>query len=219
MIRISPSTLAADFRKLGQEVVDFVDAGADWVHFDCMDGHFVENLTYGPIVIKALRELTDAPFDVHLMIANPDAQIEAYARAGADSIMFQAEVDPRPVRLLERIRGLGVRSGIVYNPATPLVELETILRAADLVMVMSVEPGAGGQEFMPGSLRKIELLRETIDRMGLDTLISVDGGINSHTAPLVINAGVDVIVTGSWFVKHPEGYRGAVEELRRLAGE
>ncbi len=184
-----------------------------------MDGHFVENLTYGPIVLKALRELTDIPFDTHLMIANPDAQIESYAEAGADHILFQAETDARPVRLLNRIRALGKKAGIVYNPATPLGEFETILPAADIVMLMSVEPGAAGQKFMPVALDKIRVLREFIDREGLPTLISIDGGVNDETAPAIIEAGIDLIVTGSWFFNHPEGYGGAMADFRRMDAE
>ena len=216
MLKIAPSTLAADFRRLEEETRALTAAGADWLHFDCMDGHFVENLTYGPMVIRALRPLTDIPFDVHLMITNPDAQVEAYAEAGADHILFQREVEDRPVRLLNRIRALGKKAGIVYNPATPLTAVEAILPYCDVFLVMSVEPGAGGQEFMPIALRKIELLRRMIDREGLPTLISVDGGINSETAPQVVAAGVHAIVSGSWLVKHPGGYAGAVQELRAL---
>ena len=183
MIRVSPSMLCADFRKLGQEVNDLVSAGADGLHFDCMDGHFVDNLTFGPVLLKGLREVTDAVFDVHLMIQNPAQQIDLYAEAGADNILFHQEVDPRPVRLLNRIRSLGKKSGIVYNPATPLECLETILPSADLVLIMSVEPGAAGQEFMPIALDKIERLRRFIDDEGLPTLILVDGGVNTETAP------------------------------------
>lgn len=216
MIRIAPSTLSADFRRLEEEVLAVVDSGADYLHFDCMDGHFVENLTYGPMVVRALRGLTDIPFDVHLMITNPEAQVDAYAEAGADHIMFQVEVDPRPVRLLNRIRALGKKAGIVYNPATPLGEIEAVLPFADLVMLMSVEPGASGQVFMPVALHKIRALRELIDRNGYPTLISVDGGVNTETGPVVIGAGVDIIVTGSWYFKHPQGYAGAVRELRAM---
>lgn len=218
MIKIAPSTLSADFCRLGEEARALVAAGADWLHFDCMDGHFVENLTYGPLLIKALRPLADIPFDVHLMISNPDAQVEAYAEAGADHILFQREVEARPVRLLNRIRDLGKKAGIVYNPATPLTAVEAILPAADLIMIMSVEPGTGGQEFMPIALRKIEALRRMIDAQGLPTLISVDGGINDETAPWVIAAGVHAVISGSWVFTHPGGYAGAVEQLRGMAG-
>ena len=217
MIRIAPSTLCADFGRLEEDLTAVVQAGADWLHFDCMDGHFVENLTHGPLVLRALRDLVDIPFDVHLMITNPDAQVEAYAEAGADNILFQHEVDTRPVRLLNKIRSLGKAAGIVYNPATPLDGIETILPAADIVMVMSVEPGAAGQSFMPVALWKIEVLRELIDKEGLPTLVSVDGGMNSQTAPQVIAAGVDAIISGSWFFKHKDGYGGAVAELRGMA--
>lgn len=216
MIKIAPSTLSADFRQLGQQVDAMVAAGADWVHFDCMDGHFVQNLTYGPLIVQAVRAVTDRPFDVHLMISNPEAQVELYAQAGADHILVQREVDPRPVRLLNRIRSLGKKAGIVYNPATPMDDLDVVLPAADIVMVMSVEPGAGGQEFMPSALPRIRRLRHFIDEHGLATLISVDGGVNSQTAPAVLEAGVDVIVTGSWFFHHPAGLSGAVSELRDL---
>ncbi len=218
MIRIAPSILCSDFRKLEQEALALTGAGADWLHFDCMDGHFVENLSFGPLVLKALRPLTDLPFDAHLMVTNPDAQVEAYAEAGADHILVQREADARPVRLLERIRALGKKSGIVYNPATELDSLEAILPAADIVMIMSVEPGAAGQGFMPIALPKIAALRSAIDRLGLSTLISVDGGVNGETAPRVIAVGVDAIISGSWLFRHPGGYGGAVAELRRLAG-
>jgi len=219
VIKIAPSSLCADFRRLQEDVLKLVEAGVDWLHFDCMDGHFVERLTYGPMVIEALREVTDIPFDAHLMVDNPACQIDQYAQAGADHILVQAEADARPVMLLSRIRELGSKSGIVYNPVTPLDGMEAILPVADVVMIMSVEPGAAGQEFMPIALRKIEALREMIDSQGLSTLISVDGGINTQTAPLVIQAGVDVIVSGSWLFNHVEGYAGAVRQLRAIDQE
>lgn len=216
MIKVSPSMLCADFSRLGQEATDLVDAGADWLHFDCMDGHFVDNLTFGPVLIKGLREITNAVFDVHLMIGNPAEQIDKYAEAGADQILFHIEVDPRPVRLLNHIRSLGKKSGIVYNPATALQCLETVLPAADLVLIMSVEPGAAGQQFMPIALRKIETLREFIDAEGLATEILVDGGVNTETGPLVVQAGVDAIISGSWLFTHPDGYAGGVSYLKSL---
>lgn len=217
VIKIAPSTLCASFRRLEEDILAVVESGVDYLHFDCMDGHFVENLTHGPLIIQALRDLTDIPFDVHLMITNPEAQIESYAEAGADHILFQVEVDPRPVRLLSKVKAAGKKAGVVYNPATPLGEVETLLPSADIVMVMSVEPGAAGQAFMPVALHKIRALREMIDRNGYQTLISVDGGINAETAPLVIGAGADVIVSGSWFFRHAEGYAGAVRQLRAMA--
>lgn len=219
MIRVSPSMLCSDFTVLGKEVAALVEAGADWLHFDCMDGHFVENLTFGPVFIKALRALTDVPFDVHLMIANPDEQIERYAEAGADNILVQREADDRPVRLLNRIRALGKKAGIVYNPATSLHDMEVVLASADIVLIMSVEPGAAGQRFMPIALDKIAALRDFVDVEGLPTLIAVDGGVNTETAPQVLRAGADVIVSGSWLFEHPAGYAGAVAELRRVADE
>lgn len=219
MIRVSPSMLCSNFTVLGQEVAALVEAGADWLHFDCMDGHFVENLTFGPVFIKALRSLTDVPFDVHLMIANPDEQIERYAEAGADSILVQREADDRPVRLLNRIRALGKKAGIVYNPATSLHDMEVVLPSADIVLIMSVEPGAAGQRFMPVALDKIAALRDFIDVERLSTLIAVDGGVNTETAPQVLRAGADVIVSGSWLFEHPAGYAGAISQLRRAADE
>jgi ribulose-phosphate 3-epimerase len=219
MIRVSPSMLCANFTVLGQEVTDLVEAGTDWLHFDCMDGHFVENLTFGPVFIKALRALTDVPFDVHLMISNPDEQIERYAEAGADNILVQREADDRPVRLLNRIRALGKKAGIVYNPATSLHDMEVVMPAADIVLIMSVEPGAAGQRFMPIAVDKIAALRDFIDVEGLPTLIAVDGGVNTETAPQVLAAGADVIISGSWLFEHPQGYAGAMAELRRVADE
>ena len=208
--------LCSNFRRLEEEVLALEAAGADWLHFDCMDGHFVDNLTFGPVLLAALRELTKLPFDTHLMISNPAEQIEKYAAAGADLIMFQRETDDRPVRLLNHIRALGKKAGIVYNPATPLGELEAILPFADAVLVMSVEPGAAGQAFMPIALSKIRALREFIDREGLPTLISVDGGVNRETGPKVLAAGVHAMVCGSWLFGHEGGYAGAVEELRGM---
>jgi ribulose-phosphate 3-epimerase len=216
VLHIAPSMLCSDLTRLGEEVKAVVDSGADWFHFDIMDGHFVENLTFGPVLLKAARPLTDLPFDVHLMITNPDAQIESYAEAGADHILFQREVDDRPVRLLNRIRALGKKAGIVYNPATSVLGIEALLEAADLVLMMSVEPGAAGQAFMPIALRKISHVRKLIDQLGLPTLISVDGGVNDVTGTDVLQAGAHAVVTGSWYFNHPQGYQGAVAELREM---
>lgn len=216
MITVAPSMLASNFRNLQDEVEALMQADADCLHFDIMDGEFVENITFGPMLMKHLRELTDLPFNAHLMVNNPERQIGPCAEAGADHILFQVEADDRPVRLLDTIHELGCKAGVVYNPATPLEGVDAILPEAEMVLVMSVEPGAGGQAFMPVALDRIRTLRKMIDEAGLETQIAVDGGINTETAPRVIAAGVDFIVSGSWLFNHERGYGGAIEELRQM---
>ena len=196
-VLISPSILSADFSQLGLEVIRLDKAGADWIHIDVMDGHFVPNITIGPDVIKSLRPCTSLPFDVHLMIAPVDPYIEAFRNAGADIISIHPESGPHLDRSLKLIRQLGAKAGVVLNPATPIAAIENVLEEIDLVMLMSVNPGFGGQSFMPKTLKKIEQIRTLIDHLGLDIIIEVDGGVNADNAPQCIAAGANALVAGT----------------------
>jgi ribulose-phosphate 3-epimerase len=213
-LRIAPSILSADFARLGEEVRAVTEAGADYIHVDVMDGHFVPNLTIGPIVVKALRPYSPLPFDVHLMIAPVDPYIPDFAKAGADIITVHAEAGPHLHRSLQLVKHQGKKAGVSLNPATPISALEHVWDDIDLVLVMSVNPGFGGQSFIPAALDKIAELRRRIDRIGRPIDLEVDGGINAETAAKVVAAGADVLVAGTaTFSGGPAAY---AENIRRL---
>ena len=210
---ITPSLLAADFAKLGEEVRAVTEAGADWLHLDIMDGHFVPNISFGPGLIKALRRHTTIPFDVHLMIAPVDPYLQAFADAGADLISLHPEAGAHLHRSLQTTRGLGKKAGVVLNPATPIAAIENVLDLCDLILVMSVNPGFGGQSFLESQLPKIEKLRRLIEASGRDIRLQVDGGVTAKTAPLCLSAGADVLVAGTAVFGAPD-YAAAIKALR-----
>ncbi len=212
-VQIAPSILSADFARLGDEIRAVEAAGADLIHVDVMDGRFVPNITIGPLVVKAVRPVTELPLDVHLMIAEPDRYLEAFAGAGADIITVHVEACTHLHRSIQAIKALGVKAGAVLNPATPLESIEYVLEDLDMVLIMSVNPGFGGQKFIPSALRKIARLREMIDGAGLDVVIEVDGGVNVSTIRDVAAAGADICVAGSAVFNRPD-YKEAVRELK-----
>lgn len=215
MKRIAPSILSADFSRLGEEIKTVTAAGADWIHVDVMDGHFVPNITMGPMVVKAAKKSTHLPVDVHLMIEKPDRYITQFAEAGADWISVHVEACVHLNRSLQLIKEQKVRAGAVLNPATPLSSLEWVLEMLDFVLIMSVNPGFGGQSFIPESLEKIRRLRRMIDERQLATLIQVDGGVNTDTITDISRAGADVFVAGS-AIFGSKDYRRTLNDLRAM---
>jgi ribulose-phosphate 3-epimerase len=216
MIKIAPSILSADFSRLGEDIQAVDRAGADYIHVDVMDGHFVPNITIGPLVVAALRKVTDKPLDVHLMIENPDLYIPEFARAGADIITVHQEAVPHLHRTVQLIKSLGKKAGVSLNPATPVETLDVILDELDLVLVMSVNPGFGGQAFIPSALDKIRALRQRIAQRGLATELEVDGGVKLDNIGEVVAAGADVLVAGS-AVFNTDDYAATIAALRKNA--
>ena len=212
---ICPSILASDFARLGEEVRALETAGADWVHVDVMDGHFVPNLTMGPDIVNALRPHTSLPFDVHLMVAPVDPWLEAYRAAGADILTVHPESGPHLHRTLGVIRGLGAKAGVVFNPATPLTILEEVVDLVDLVLIMSVNPGFGGQKFITTALTKIERARAILDRAGSKATLQVDGGVTADNAGACVSAGADALVAGTAvFRGGPDAYAANIQAIK-----
>jgi len=213
-IKLAPSILSADFGRLGEQVVEATRAGADYIHVDVMDGHFVPNITVGPLVVAAIRPHTHLPLDVHLMIESPEKYIQQFAQAGANIITVHVEVCPHLHRVVESIQELGVKAGVSLNPSTPLTAVDEVLSALDLVLLMSVNPGFGGQQFIEGTVGKIARLRNRLDELGLATELEVDGGINAEIAPRVAKAGARVLVAGAAVFNKKESVSQALARIR-----
>ena len=215
---IAPSILSCDFARLGEEIKSVEDAGADWIHVDVMDGHFVPNITLGPMIVKAARRATSLPLDVHLMIENPDNYILDFAEAGADLISVHVEACMHLNRVVQKIKESGLKAGVVLNPSTPLSAIEWILEYVDYVLILSVNPGFGGQTFIPNSLDRIRGLRRMLQDRGISPLIEIDGGINEKTIKDISLAGTDVFVAGSAIFESRD-YKKTIESLRKLIKE
>ena len=213
MVKVAPSILAADFTKLGEEIQAVEKAGADWIHIDVMDGHFVPNITVGPFIVEAVNRVTDLPLDVHLMIENPDRYIPEFVEAGADVLTVHIENCPHLHRTIQHIKSFGIKAGVVVNPATSLSLLEEILGDIDLVLLMSVNPGFGGQKFIPAVIDKIEYLREILEKSGSDVEVQVDGGIKVDNAAEIVSAGTDILVVGSGIFS-TDNYKSTIMKLK-----
>ncbi|MGD9100030.1 MAG: ribulose-phosphate 3-epimerase [Anaerolineae bacterium] len=216
MVKIAPSILSADFARLGEQVREAEAAGADWIHVDVMDGHFVPNITVGPLVVRALRAVTRLPLDVHLMIEGPERYLADFCRAGADRLTVHVETCPHLHRTLQQIKELGARAGVTLNPATPLSSLEEVLPLVDLVLLMSVNPGFGGQSYIHRSTERIAHLRAMLDEIGSRAELEVDGGINPSTVTMVVEAGATVLVVGSAIFNTRASVRENMRQLREL---
>ncbi len=216
---IAPSILSANFEQLGKDLQACEQAGADWIHVDVMDGHFVPNITFGPLIVEACKRATSLPLDVHLMVNEPAHLLEAFAKAGADRLTVHVEACKHLDRTLQLIRSLGVKPGISLNPATPASQLREVIDQADLVLVMTVNPGFGGQSFLPYTLRKISEIRGMICDRNLETWLQVDGGISEKTLSSVYSAGADAFVAGNALFNHPSGLAAAIKGFRDILGE
>jgi ribulose-phosphate 3-epimerase len=216
-VKIAPSILAADFACLANEIKEAEAAGADYIHVDVMDGHFVPNITVGPPVVRCLRRVTNLPLDVHLMIDEPMRHVPAFAKAGADVLTVHVEATPHLHRALEQIRDLGVRPGVTLNPGTPAAAISEVIDDIDLVLVMTVNPGFGGQVFIEHTLNKVRRVREMLDSVGSDADLEVDGGIGPQTTERVVAAGATVLVAGTAIFRTPEGIKTAIETIREAA--
>ncbi|MDR6124225.1 ribulose-phosphate 3-epimerase [Bacillus sp. SLBN-46] len=213
MVKIAPSILSADFSKLGEEVLAVEKGGADYIHIDVMDGHFVPNITIGPLIVEAIRPVTKLPLDVHLMIENPDQYIEAFAKAGADYITVHVEACRHLHRTIQSIKSFGIKAGVVLNPATPVETIQHIIGDIDMVLLMSVNPGFGGQKFIPEVLPKIKKVKALAEQKGVDIEIEIDGGVNPETAKDCIEAGATVLVAGSAVYNQPD-YAKAISLIK-----
>jgi len=211
---LAPSILSADFTRLGEEIAACESAGTDWIHVDVMDGHFVPNITMGPFIVEACKRVTKLPLDVHLMIEKPERHLEAFAKAGASNITVHVEACPHLHRTLQQIKSLGCKAGVALNPGTPSGAIEAVLTEADLVLVMSVNPGYSGQKFIPESIAKVKDIRNRLDALGSSAWIEVDGGIDVETLLTMKDAGATVFVTGNAVFKHAKGTKAGIKSLR-----